>query len=566
MQNSPMRIPARLHRLIGRRALMSAVVAAGVLGATACFDLQVNNPNTLNNENVFNNAANSEAAVIGGWRRWWGHQAGNNTNNGGSNCPTIPFSLWGNELTSTTTTYIDYFTEPRPAINNVDNLNCVTRTAWYDLYTGSASGRDVYQGIVANNLTYGAVTATTPEGADTPRIKLFSRFLVAISQLYVGLEFDKGFIADTSQVGPITDVSKLVPAAEVLASAQQQLRDVIKDAKAAPDFTLPATWVNGNALTRDDFVRVMYSFLVRGDVYAARNPTQRAAVNWGAVLLRLDSAITTTEFFQVADPLPTAGTSPTRATYINTSFSSANTRPSNRLVGPADTTGAYQTWLATPLGQRVGFTMFTPDKRFWTGTVFTNVAAGQGPGARGGILFEQQTTIMSGLALGSYLGSRMRSIRYLTATADTGSRARVPIIAPEEMRFIRAEALYRLGRGAEAAALINISRTAPVVQPNGTSVANLPPVTASGTSGGSCVPRKNDGTCGDLFDALQYEKRIVLFPYPPVHAWFDQRGWGKLVQGTPFEMPVSGREMVTLGGQIYTFGGNAGNAAGPGNP
>jgi hypothetical protein len=114
------------------------------------------------------------------------------------------------------------------------------------------------------------------------------------------------------------------------------------------------------------------------------------------------------------------------------------------------------------------------------------------------------------------------------------------------MKFIRAEALWRVGRAAEAAALINLTRVA----------ANLRPVDVNGPPAGrDCVPKRNDGTCGNLFDAIQYEKRIELYPYNGEVTWFDARGWGKLVSGTPYQLPVSGRELLTLGLPYYTFGG-----------
>lgn len=513
--------------------------------------LEVSNPNTFNNDNVFNNAANSEAAMVGGFRRFWAHVQGNNGSNQATYCPVLPFSLWGNELTSTSTN-LEFAIEPRQAINNVDNLNCATRGSWYDLYQAAASGRETYQGIVANKLTYGTVNAATPEGADTPRIKIFSKFLIAVSQLYLGMEFDKAFITDINSPSAITDLSQLKPSAEVVANAIQQLRGVIADAKAAPDFTTPATWINQRPITRDELVRIAYSYIIRGEVYAARSPEQRAAVNWALVLAQLDSGITR-DFAQQAEPLPAVTTSPTRSSYVTLSFSNNTVRVGNRFLGPADTAGTYQTWLAAPLAGRAAIVIATPDRRVHG----VNATTGRADPAVAGRLFANQTTSMGSASNGSYLLSRYRSTRFLNTAADSGSRALNATMTVAEMNFIRAEALFRLGRGAEAAAIVNTTRVA----------AGLQAATASGPpTGANCVPRKNDGTCGDLFDAIQYEKRITLFPMEAAVTWFDQRGWGKLTVGTPLELPVSGREVITLGGTIYTFGGTAGGGAPPGNP
>jgi hypothetical protein len=87
--------------------------------------------------------------------------------------------------------------------------------------------------------------------------------------------------------------------------------------------------------------------------------------------------------------------------------------------------------------------------------------------------------------------------------------------------------------------------------------AGLRPVDANGPPAGrDCVPRKDNGACGDLFDAIQYEKRIELYPTEGGDiTWWDARGWGKLQPGTPFHVPVSGRELISLGLPYYTFGG-----------
>jgi hypothetical protein len=69
------------------------------------------------------------------------------------------------------------------------------------------------------------------------------------------------------------------------------------------------------------------------------------------------------------------------------------------------------------------------------------------------------------------------------------------------------------------------------------------------------VPRKDNGACGNLFDAIQYEKRIELYPTEGDISWWDARGWGKLLPGTPYHVPVSGRELISLGIPYYTFGG-----------
>jgi hypothetical protein len=124
-----------------------------------------------------------------------------------------------------------------------------------------------------------------------------------------------------------------------------------------------------------------------------------------------------------------------------------------------------------------------------------------------------------------------------------------------EMDLLKAEALIRLGRAAEAVPLINKSRIA-----NG----ELPAVTVDGPPNeAGCVPRKENGDCGSLWDALRYEKSIEGAGVNGVVAFFDARGWRTLPEGTPIHFPIPGRELQTLRLPLYTFGGPGGQGSAP---
>ena len=529
LKPTPRPLLGRLGRLTSAssRPFCAVATIAATAVLSSCLSLDVTDPNGLGINTVFNNASNTEAALVGSWKAY--------TELNRLSCPTLAMSVWGNDITSTSLTYIDYSAEPRIPINNRDNVNCVSRYAYYVAYESGAAAREAYQGITANNLKFGVVDAASPNGRDTPSRMIFAKFILAISQLKLGLNVDQAAITDITT--PTNASGKeLKPYKEVVSNAVAQLRSVIADLRAAPDFTLPTTFLNGRAITRDELIRVSLGYITRADVYAARTPAERGAANWAAVLARLDSGITR-DFGHQADPA-IAGTA---STYINNSYAQNTVRISNRLLGPADTSGQYQAWLAKPISDRTAFTITTPDRRIHGAT--NSVA---------GTRFTRLTATMGSATNGPYLTSSYRSTRYLNTAADSGSRAFVIAMSLDEMKFIRAEALFRLGRNAEAAALLNPTRVA----------AGLRPVDANGPPAGpDCVPRKDDGTCGSLFDAIQYEKRIELYPLEGDIPWWDQRGWGKLVPGTPLHVPVSGRELVTLGLPYYTFGGGGPGSA-----
>ncbi len=507
-----------------RRAAVLIGAVAAATSLAACVDLKVTDPNNLSIATVFNNAANTEAALIGSFKAYTAVNRGS--------CPTLIYSLWGHDITTTSVTYLEFAVEPRLPINNRDNVNCATRVPFWTPYEASAGAREAFIGIRDNQLKFGTINAATPDGADTPNRKLFAKFLIAISQLKLALATDQAYITDTITPGLNETNVTLVPWQQVLDNAKAQMRVVIREAQAGPNFTWPALFINGRTITRDELVRVMYSFLVRADVYSPRTPAQRNAVNWAAVLARLDSGIVR-DFGWQADP----AVANTASTYINNSFAQNTVRIHNRLLGPADTSGNYQAWVAAPVANRTAFIITTPDRRIH----------GAASNAAAGTRFTRVTATMGSASNGAYLTSWYRSTRYLNTAADSGNRAFIQIISMDEMKFVRAEALFRLGRLTEAAALINPTRVA----------AGLRPVDANGPPAGrDCVPRKDNGACGDLFDAIQYEKRIELYPTEGGDiTWWDARGWGKLQPGTPFHVPVSGRELISLGLPYYTFGG-----------
>ena len=78
-----------------------------------------------------------------------------------------------------------------------------------------------------------------------------------------------------------------------------------------------------------------------------------------------------------------------------------------------------------------------------------------------------------------------------------------------------------------------------------------------------CVPRKLNGQCGSLWDALRYEKGIELLGNDGVTAYFDARGWQTLPENSFTQMPVPGRELGTLQLELYTFGGPGGQSIAP---
>lgn len=516
------------------RALVGSVALALPLLLGSCQSLDVVNQNSVAIEGVFSDAANIESALVGGFRDFWGVVQGAGAS---SPSPAREWGVLGNAMTTADAGPMELTAEPRGAIDNRNAGGWYNRKPWYDLYQVISTGRDVIQSIEKNNLKLGVVDADNPNGADTKRAIVFSRMLIGLGNLYIGLAFDQGFPADATD-DPETFEYVLQPYDAVLAKGREKLRQAIAEAKAAPDFTLPPQWINGQEYTRDELVRIMYSYLARSYAYAPRTPEQRAAVDWQHVLALVDSGITR-DFVQLAD----ATVSATTGQYINYSLLQTNARTSLRLLGPADTTGAYQAWLAAPLDQRAAFVINTPDKRI------SNATANLQPAP---VRFRRVASQTMTSNRGTYMHSNYNSIRYRNALNNYATTDIIPTMTMDEMKFLRAEALYRLNRRSEVPALLNPSRA----------IAGLPPVTEAGVPASpSCVPRSDNGGCGNLFEALMYEKRMEMYPTEAFVDYADQRGWGRLLTGTPLHYPVHGRELETLGLPYYTIGGSGPGSA-----
>jgi hypothetical protein len=137
-------------------------------------------------------------------------------------------------------------------------------------------------------------------------------------------------------------------------------------------------------------------------------------------------------------------------------------------------------------------------------------------------------------------------------------------MAKTEIDMLQAEGLIRTGSYAAAAALINVTR-----QKNG-----LPPITAfDGTSpvpgGSQCVPRVpqapsfTSAACGNMMEAMKWEKRVET-AFSTLGAWYlDSRGWGDLPKDTPLFWATPNEDLLARGkpgASLYGVGIGVGDA------
>jgi hypothetical protein len=435
--------------------------------------------------------------------------------------------------------------EPRVLITDPGGR---ARTPWDNWNSYAANAIDALHRIIDDKLIIRTLDVGGTAVEDhTDRARVFAKLMEALNLGYIGLMFDRGDLRSHYERIP-TGLDDLLawekehmkPYPEVMALAIKVLDDAIADIDRSPAFTIPIEYINGEVYTSAQLRMYANSLKAKLLVYAARSPAEREKVDWQAVLKATQSGLD----FNLA---PTLATGVLTASWLNTIQQTNPTfRANYRLIGPADTSGAYQAWTNAPLNGRNRFDIRTPDRRI-TGTT---------PTAQGAY-FRYKTDNNSFVSVdGTYSFSAYQWYRYAGAF-QTGKVA--PLITADENRLLRAEALLRTGDLVGAAQLINVSRMRTVTIGTAT-FPGLPAVTTAGVPQSTgCVPRSpRTGACGTLMEALMYERGIELAGMDPFRGYVDFRGFGLLPEGTPIHMPVPIRYLVVLGIDQYFVGGAGG--------
>jgi hypothetical protein len=508
------------------KKLISAVAMVLLAG---CQDLAVENLNAPDRDRATKDPTSSETFVASSFRTWWpvaGHD----------DYPSWAFSTVAHDVTSGFADFgqLEISTEPRSAWNNspVNARADVNEDPWYGLYRTISTVNDALIAI-DSGLVVG-------DAARTARTQAVGKFMQGLSHGYLGLYFDSAFVVDEKLALDTITRPTFQPYPVVVAAAITQI-DAGTAIASKNSFTLPAESWLFTAMSSADLVKLGNSFVAKILAETPRTRAERAAVNWAEVIKRIDAGITS-DFAPVAQPDILWDDWKRLVARVRTGPPSDYGRPSYWAIGPADSTDGYVKWISTPLANRQPFQMRTKDRRIQGATV----------GSPGKYFGYQNSTIFAA-SRGTYRYSFYYYLRNGTGTTwQTGPQI---ALTRTEMDLLKAEALIRLGRAAEALPLINKTRVA-----NG----QLPPVTVDGPPNEpGCVPRKINGGCGSLWDALRYEKGIEMMGVDGVTAFFDARGWQTLPENSILQLPVPGRELGTLQRDLYTFGGPGGMSSAP---
>jgi hypothetical protein len=502
-------------------------LAAAFVG---CQDLAIVNPNLPDRDRATQQPVAAESFVASAFRTWWPVA-------GYDDYPSWAFSTMAREITSGFADFgqLETSAEPRTAWNNspVNARSNVNVVPWAGLYRTISAVNDaliaIDSGLVIEDATR------------TARTQAVGKFIQGISHGYLALYFDQAYIVDEDLALDTITTPVFHPYQDVAAAAIAQLDEAIAIANASANFSLPVDGWLYQAMTRDQLVRLANSFVARIMVYSARTPAERAAVDWPAVIARIDAGIQTDFSPQAVPEILWHDWARLVARVRNAARPSDFGRPGYWLIGPADSTDGFVNWVNTPLNDRVAFQMVTKDRRI----------QGDGNPATPGSYMGYNLNNIFAASRGTWRYSWYFFRRYGTGTS--WQDAQVPAMLVSEMNLLKAEGLIRTNQAALAVPLINLTRLA-----NG----QLPAVDVDGPPDEpGCVPRQLDGSCGSLWDALRYEKKMEGVGVSGVIAFFDARGWQELPENTLLHLPVPGEELATLRLTNYTFGGGGSGSA-----
>ena len=267
--------------------------------------------------------------------------------------------------------------------------------------------------------------------------------------------------------------------------------------------------------------------------------TERANLNWAAIKADATPGLAP-HYAGLYDDCPWAWHGTKWPVLIHDGWG----RTDYRTIGPADASGEWEKWIAASPADKRPFNIDTDDRRI-TGGSFDD----------DGTYMDYYGNSPFPADRGLYHYSHYKDGRWDYIWREESFLTEWIDFDEKELEFIAAEADYRLGNKAAAMATVNKYRTGDAQL--------LPFLTVDDVAPGGtrCVPQNPDGSCGDLWEALKYEKRIEVYGYGMATEYFDDRGWGDLVQWTWTQLPIPGSELEILLEDIYTFGGPGGQSS-----
>src|SRR5690348_4818170 len=539
-----------------RKLATCLVMVAATIVAVACQDvLAVKNPNNPNVGQVLATATDIEAVFAQGYLQVGFTGSGIHTNNIAPQLNAMSLENYGNVANFD---MVYRAAIPRKFIDNSVN-NSGADVHFADFQNMQKLARTIANAITAlDAFVKGGHTLGSP--SQNARARAWGFFELGLALGNTALVYDSASIVypATPTTGP---AQPLRNHAAVMTAALGDLDSALAIARSS-DVTSNLTpfvspWINGLSIDQPTFIKIVRSYQARFRAGVARTPTERAAVNWDQVIADATNGITQDLVVSLSIQAGWQQRELTNA-YRYQGWGDA----SMLYLGMADTSGAYDQWLATPMINRQSFLLQTPDARWPAGddraTQTANSGGSNGVPGTTGYYFRNRPPGEDppGDPWGSSFYDHFR-FRYLTVNNSDNAGPWIEF-AKAEVDLLAAEGYLRKGDVADALPLIDNSRVSKGKLPKLTGV--IATATDSVPGGTACVPRVPTGpngptACGNAWEAMKYEYRMETYFTGYGQWFFAERGWGDLVEGTPLEFPVPYQEMQVRLEPFYNLGG-----------
>jgi hypothetical protein len=521
------------HRI--RVRLFAAAAISAVLGMSACVEnpLDIENQTNPDVERVYGSPKDVETIISKLFQQMWNGQQGQT---GQLGVQTMVMSFESHSALA------NFGFGARAAIprgtisNSLGNANQTENFQDFDALTRNA--RSAANAVAAiKKFNAEGNTIATP-GRDL-RAKSFGFFALGYALGNTVLLYDSAAIL-TPDV-PSDVVPPLSDAKTVMTAALAMFDSAIANSTGAD--AIPGAWVSGADVPMATWQQMIRSYKARFRAGIARTPAQRGEVDWNAVVADATAGIKA-DWVVNADATNGWGAGWRSQLAVDPTWS----QMTPFILGMADTTRAYDAWLATPLDSRDPFLLRTPDKRFPSGETRAEQQAVTGTSRAGtpaGSILYHRARPSGEDSPASPWGEWYYDNWRFWAVRAAGGNGPIVLFSVAENDMLAAEGYLRTNRVAQAAPLIDKTRVRAGLPPV-TGITNL---TTPVPGGSACVPRVpqppafTTTACGNIFEAMKYEKRLET-AFTGYAQWFiDSRGWGDLVEGTVLEWPVPWQEL-----------------------
>lgn len=531
---------------------LAGVSALALISACVDNPLQVDNANNPDVDRVYASPVNVETTVSQLFKNMYNGQYGSSDD------------IWTQSLSMSFESHSqlgNFGMGTRAAIprNLIDNSigNNVATGNFRDFDHLSRNAKSAANTIAAIN-GFAATARSIGSPARDARAKSVAFFALGYATGQLALLYDSAAIILQTQasdeIPPFSAYGAVSAAALVALDSAIAIAQSPAASSGSNGWPIPTDWLSTTAtVDNGTWVRILRSYKAKFRAGVARTPAERGAVAWASVIADATGGITS-DF--VVNANATTGWSGSVVTQLRVSSGWSQMTPF--ILGMADSTGAYNTWLAQPLQQRTAFLLRTADKRFPSGdtrAVQTAVTGtGKGGPAAGSILYFRNRPSGDDTPAepwGTWYYDNWR----FWAIGAAGQNGPFVVMSVTENDMLAAEGYLRTGNIAAAAALIDKTRVR----------AGLPALSGVVTSatqqvpgGAACVPRVPQApnftttACGTIFEAMKWEKRLET-SFTGYAQWLvDSRGWGDLTQGTALHWPVPYQELFARLRPSYT--------------